>query len=148
MESDTSISKRRSGWDDWTKTEKGRASRKTYLQSEKGRKMLRAKEARRRKAGKRSGGRGDVKAQRLRAKERLKLWLRDLKSTLFCIRCGFSHPAALHFHHEGAKNDQISNLVQKGRKAALLREISLCVVMCANCHSIFHYEENRVPPEG
>ncbi len=69
-------------------------------------------------------------------------WFLKLKSKLKCIRCGFSHHAALVFHHRDltTKIDTVSSLVPRSRIAAL-KEIKKCDVLCANCHMILHYEE-------
>ncbi len=57
-----------------------------------------------------------------------------------CVRCGFSHPAALHFHHLRDKLTDVSKC--KSVKAVKI-EIEKCDVLCANCHHIEHHEEKR-----
>ena len=68
-------------------------------------------------------------------------WIRELKSNLSCVRCGFDNPAALHFHHKDPKQKDITvgNASSSGwsRKKIEL-EISKCEVLCANCHAIEH----------
>jgi predicted HNH restriction endonuclease len=68
------------------------------------------------------------------------------KSTLKCTQCGFNHPAALDFHHTdpSKKENIVSKLVSEGRYAAAMREVKKCIVLCANCHRMLHYEENKV----
>jgi hypothetical protein len=68
------------------------------------------------------------------------------KRTLKCTKCGFSHPAALDFHHTNPaeKENIVSNLVSNGCFAAAMEEVQKCVVLCANCHRIHHYEEKSV----
>jgi hypothetical protein len=68
------------------------------------------------------------------------------KRTLKCTQCGFDHPAALDFHHTNPseKENLVSKLVSSGCFAAAMEEVQKCIVLCANCHRIHHYEENSV----
>lgn len=65
------------------------------------------------------------------------------KSTLSCSKCNFAHPAALDFHHEDPtlKEHNIHRLVANKQFTKAHEEIKKCVVLCANCHRIYHYEE-------
>lgn len=77
-------------------------------------------------------------------KQRLKIqeWFKDYKSKLKCARCPENHPATLDFHHTEDKEFNISNM--SGRKHSInsiLKEISKCEVLCANCHRKLHYED-------
>jgi hypothetical protein len=65
------------------------------------------------------------------------------KATLSCAVCGFSHPAALDFHHTdpATKTASVHVLVGNRRYAAAREEIKKCVALCANCHRIHHHEE-------
>jgi len=69
------------------------------------------------------------------------------KATLCCSKCGFSHTAALDFHHTdpSEKENLVSKLVGDGRYTAAMKESKKCVVLCANCHRIHHYEEKKNP---
>lgn len=71
------------------------------------------------------------------------------KCTLKCIKCGFSHPAALDFHHTNPaeKENLVSKLASDGCYAAAMEEVQKCVVLCANCHRIHHYEERMTDNE-
>ena len=76
-------------------------------------------------------------------KER-KQWYKDYKANQSCERCGFSHPAALQFHHRDpkTKKHQVCRMVSSGHSVkAILAEIAKCEVLCANCHHIEHYGE-------
>jgi predicted HNH restriction endonuclease len=66
------------------------------------------------------------------------------KRTLKCTKCEQNHPAALDFHHTdpSEKENIVSNLISSGRFAAAMEEVQKCIVLCANCHRIHHYEEN------
>jgi len=68
------------------------------------------------------------------------------KRTLKCTKCGFNHPAALDFHHvdPNEKENLVSKLVSNGCFAAAMEEVQKCIVLCANCHRVHHYEENSV----
>jgi hypothetical protein len=65
------------------------------------------------------------------------------KRTLKCTTCGFSHPAALDFHHEdpSKKEAHIHRLLKNGINEKLSKELEKCIVLCANCHRIHHYDE-------
>ena len=68
------------------------------------------------------------------------------KSTLKCTKCGVNHSAALDFHHAdpSQKENIVSKLVSDGCYAAAMREVQKCIVLCANCHRIVHYEEKLI----
>jgi hypothetical protein len=64
------------------------------------------------------------------------------KKQLECSRCGFNlEPAALHFHHVDAslKKYEITYLLKNGNMTLLIDELSICSVLCANCHAILHF---------
>jgi hypothetical protein len=69
----------------------------------------------------------------------------DWKATLSCSECGFSHVAALDFHHTDAKNKEgiVSELIRGGQFKKAKAEAEKCIVLCANCHRIHHYEEKK-----
>ena len=88
--------------------------------------------------------------ERDKAKERqsirrqeFKKWFNSYKRGLKCEKCGFNHPAALDFHHSNPEEKEfnISTLKHIGSKEKLIKEIEKCVVLCANCHRIHHYDE-------
>ena len=68
------------------------------------------------------------------------------KCTLKCTKCGFSHPAALDFHHTDPtqKENLVSKLASNGCYVAAMEEVQKCVVLCANCHRIHHHEESLI----
>jgi hypothetical protein len=83
-----------------------------------------------------------VKVQRAIGKARWDAFKRTLK----CTKCEQNHPAALDFHHvdPSEKENLVSKLVSEGCFAAAMTEVQKCIVLCANCHRIHHYEENTV----
>lgn len=81
--------------------------------------------------------------QSIRRKE-FKKWFKEFKTTLKCSICGFSHPAALDFHHKDPSTKEF-NLGAIGcsvSKEKIIEEIEKCDILCANCHRIHHYQEN------
>jgi len=65
------------------------------------------------------------------------------KATLCCTKCNENHPAALDFHHvDRTDHHSVNKLVSDGRFKKAYEEIRKCIVLCANCHRIHHYEEN------
>lgn len=91
------------------------------------------------------------KAKSLRAnaatRKKKRKEFQDWKATLSCAHCGFSHVAALDFHHTGAKAKDgiVSELVRSGKFKKAKAEVEKCIVLCANCHRIHHYEEKKNP---
>lgn len=70
--------------------------------------------------------------------------IKEYKKTLSCIKCGFSHPAALDFHHRDP-NEKDFSIAQWHKTCSNFEsvkiEIEKCDVLCANCHRILHYIE-------
>jgi hypothetical protein len=73
-------------------------------------------------------------------------WLREYKSTLSCCICGFSHPAAIDFHHRDPKekifNISIGPTIGK-TIIQIKKEIDKCDIVCSNCHRIIHYKQKH-----
>lgn len=71
-------------------------------------------------------------------------WFHELKKEMCCSNCGFDHVAALQFHHTDPleKEYTIAEMIGKGcAKKKILSEIEKCVVLCANCHAVEHYNQ-------
>lgn len=79
-------------------------------------------------------------------KKNKEAWI-EYKSSLACTKCGFSHPAALDFHHvdPNTKTDNVHKLASNGQYKKAHKEIEKCIVLCANCHRIHHYIEKKNP---
>ena len=72
----------------------------------------------------------------------LSAFVRDIKKTKACERCGCSDYRCLTFHHIGEKEFEISVMVRRRKpKEAILEEMMKCIVLCANCHAIEHFVE-------
>ena len=69
-------------------------------------------------------------------------YIQDIKSQLCCADCGERHPATLQFHHLNSE-DKMFNIGDAVRDGISLdkikQEIKKCIVLCANCHAIRHY---------
>ena len=72
-------------------------------------------------------------------------WLNDYKSQRGCGRCGVTDPRVLDFHHKNDKNKLFA--VGGFRRSVgfdrIRDEIEKCVVVCANCHRIWHDEVRK-----
>ncbi|SRR6266550_5461557 len=73
-------------------------------------------------------------------------WYREYKKTLRCADCGQNHPATLEFHHldPTKKEALVSRLIATTSSLRRLQEeMAKCVVLCANCHRIRHWNERE-----
>lgn len=74
----------------------------------------------------------------------LKEFIRSLK--LKCKNCPETHPACLHFHHldPSVKEINMSSAAKSGwSRERILKEVSKCDILCANCHAKEHYDESH-----
>ena len=61
-----------------------------------------------------------------------------------CTQCPEEHISCLEFHHLGddKKDFNISDAVRRGySQKRILEEVKKCVILCANCHRKFHFNE-------
>lgn len=82
-----------------------------------------------------------VRQRIVERKARLRLWMKNYKADLVCVKCGEAHPACLDFHHTNpdVKEVSIGTVAAKGwGQARILREMAKCQVLCANCHRKLH----------
>ena len=86
--------------------------------------------------------------KKINAKKKVhKAWFTNFKKELFCVTCGYKHPAALDFHHVEQKksNRKVHQIVGDGHsKKRILEEIDKCVVLCSNCHRVHHHDEWQI----
>jgi 5-methylcytosine-specific restriction endonuclease McrA len=75
---------------------------------------------------------------------------KEFKATLSCLECGIYHPAILDFHHidPEMKNANVHKLLQSKSYKKALEEIQQCVVLCSNCHRVYHYNERQKEKMG
>lgn len=74
-------------------------------------------------------------------RKRIIEWYESIKNDLSCVVCGESTNCCLDFHHvdSSTKRDNVSNMACHGlSKETILKEISLCIVVCKNCHCKIH----------
>ena len=86
-----------------------------------------------------------AKIRQAQRRKEFKEWYINYKSNLKCSKCGFSHPAALDFHHIDPTQKEFT-LGASGKdvsKEKFLKEVDKCIVLCANCHRIHHYNEQN-----
>lgn len=73
--------------------------------------------------------------------QRVKDWIREIKSDLSCLYCKEEAIECLDFHHRDPKEKDvtIAAAVKNGwGKERILKEIEKCDVLCANCHRKLH----------
>ena len=90
--------------------------------------------------------REDRIARKERRRKQLRRWLHALKrDKLNCEECGEGRPPTLDFHHPDEKELGVAEMVAYGySKQSIREEIDRCIVLCANCHRVRHYE----PPKS
>tara|TARA_Y100000310_G_scaffold328411_1_gene396491 strand:+ start:536 stop:877 length:342 start_codon:yes stop_codon:yes gene_type:complete len=87
-----------------------------------------------------SNNKESEKAHVSRRKKQIKKWFSEYKSNLKCNRCKESHQATLDFHHKGEKEKGINFMTHWGYSInRIKKEISMCEVLCANCHRKLHH---------
>ena len=90
-------------------------------------------------------------AQKREQHRRTVAWFRKLKENRPCADCGgVFHPAAMAFDHlpGNPKVDDVSSLLGKHNRAAILAEIAKCELVCANCHAVRSFERRGVAQPG
>jgi len=77
----------------------------------------------------------NVKAYKQDSRVTARQFVWDYLSSHPCIECGETDPIVLEFDHIMGKDQNVSTLVADGVSIKRLqKEISLCQVLCANCH--------------
>lgn len=84
--------------------------------------------------------RREFRIERHRArKAELRRWFRELKSSQACVDCGgrFHWAAMTYDHLPGTpKRGEVSNLIARGYRTAIVKELASCELVCANCHAV------------
>ena len=85
------------------------------------------------------------KAAKNRRQERSREYLYQYKLTHPCERCGEDHPGCIQFHHKdpGTKDGDLSGDCLDWGIARIEKEIAKCEVLCANCHTKYHWLERN-----
>lgn len=61
-----------------------------------------------------------------------------------CVKCGETDPVVLEFDHIRGKSANVGTLLHTGVSLERIKvEISLCQVLCSNCHRKKTAEENK-----
>jgi protein-arginine kinase activator protein McsA len=81
-----------------------------------------------------------IKARGKIARQSVKDFVLEYKSSHPCEKCGEADPAALDFHHsDGKKEFTVGRALVLGRTLRRVKEeIEKCRVLCASCHRKFH----------
>jgi transcription elongation factor Elf1 len=66
-------------------------------------------------------------------------FISEYRKTHRCEVCGESEELCLEFHHNGEKNGEISRAMYDWGIKRLKKEVSMCRVLCSNCHRKIHY---------
>lgn len=82
------------------------------------------------------------KTQSIRRKKILQ-WLQEYKKSLECAKCNLKDHRCLDFHHLSDKEESVSKLTEWSIKK-IQKEIKKCIVLCANCHRIIHFEKRKL----
>ena len=73
-------------------------------------------------------------------KKEYKRRLSKIKEDSGCVDCGITNHIVLDFDHLRDKKYNVSRMIHDGFSwKAILKEISKCEVVCANCHRIRTY---------
>jgi hypothetical protein len=83
------------------------------------------------------------RAGRVARRAKIRRWLDEYKKGVVCERCGLADFRVLDFHHKNLseKEFNVADMIRNGASIQrIMQEISKCVVLCANCHRIEHYE--------
>lgn len=76
--------------------------------------------------------------------------IKEFKIKSGCCICNFNITySALHFHHVNAKikKDMISKIIGYGDYYEILVELKKCVILCANCHAVYHASSPHIKVE-
>jgi hypothetical protein len=78
-----------------------------------------------------------------RSRQNRKEWYFNFMKDHSCVRCGVSNPILLDWHHldPTQKDMNVSEMMNRRSRKAVLDEIAKCVCLCANCHRLVHYEK-------
>lgn len=84
------------------------------------------------------------RATKTKLRRRQRKYIEDYKKKEGCEKCGINDPRVLDFQHIKDKEFTIAEYYhhQFGLKR-LIKEIEKCIVICANCHRIEHFEARK-----
>jgi len=82
----------------------------------------------------------------MRRQKEFRAWYTSLKKGRPCADCGQTfHPAAMQWDHlpEFEKFASLGDLVRRGSRELILREVVKCELVCANCHAVRTVRRHR-----
>ena len=85
-----------------------------------------------------------LRSRRIRSETRARL--HEIKSTKGCADCGDHRGPVLQFHHLDPTVKEFgigTTLAARAWSIELAREIEKCIVLCANCHIMRHWQERH-----
>ncbi len=85
------------------------------------------------------------RATKIALRKRNQDWLLNYKKEAKCNKCKTDDHRVLEFHHIDEKGKDFSIAFARDNNFSLERirqEIKKCVILCANCHRITHWEKN------
>ena len=84
------------------------------------------------------------RATKRKLSKKYRQWLIDYKKKHKCTKCGIADYRVLEFHHshDTDKEFSIGEAVSNNYGFKRIKEeVEKCIIICANCHRIIHYEE-------
>ena len=85
-----------------------------------------------------------VRRRRITARDEAREYIWNYKKSHPCEQCGESDPVVLDFHHVRGKGADVGRLIQDGAGLERIKvEISLCIILCSNCHRKLTASERR-----
>jgi len=85
-----------------------------------------------------------VRRRRITARDEAREYIWNYKKSHPCEQCGESDPVVLDFHHVRGKGANVGRLIQDGAGLERIKvEISLCIILCSNCHRKLTASERR-----
>lgn len=77
-------------------------------------------------------------------REKNRNWIINFKKKSKCQKCGKNDYRVLEFHHcnKKEKDFAISWAYNSTGLEKIKGEIKKCIILCANCHRLVHWEEN------
>ena len=87
-----------------------------------------------------------ISKETVEQKRKIYKWVDEHKSSKGCAHCGADDKRCLQLHHKDSstKKHSVATLIGKGYIFRTVKtEVEKCEVLCANCHSIHHYDERR-----
>lgn len=80
--------------------------------------------------------------QKTQKRLELRLHLSRIKGETGCKWCGEHNPICLDFHHTNGQKVAEISLIARDKTKLLEKELTKCIVLCANCHRKQHSLNN------